>query len=164
MDEVKCEKCGAILEVGMFPFCSRRFPGTHEYGTSFRQRDEIPGGITLDNYGAEPVTFYSHSERRKWMADHGLHEKEKCTPFPGTDKDPMGIPRPEGYIDLQTMKNREILALRAAGCKTDEDTVDGVLVNPFSGTITERDAIAVANGDPHRSARLGRRAHGDRSG
>ena len=51
-------------------------------------RDEIPGGVTLENYGHEPVTFYSHSERRAYMKAHGLQEMVRHVGVPGSDKSP----------------------------------------------------------------------------
>lgn len=97
------------------------------------------------------------------MAAHGLQEKEKFCPMPGTDKDAQGIPNPEGYVDDQTMRNRQELFLRAhnSGHAKEFDAVEaGVITNQFSGTMTERDAIAVASGDARRQSRLGRRLNG----
>lgn len=150
---IRCDTCGALLEVGQFPFCP------HGQGANNIERDEIPGGIVLENYGKHPIRFDSHSERRRYMANHDLHEKEKFSPFPGTDRDPMGIPNPKGYVDPVTLENGRILIDRQQGAKTkDWDPVEaGVLRGQFSGTLTERDAKAVAAGDTGRMSRLGRR-------
>jgi hypothetical protein len=51
-------------------------------------RDEIPGGLTCENYGPHPVTFYSHSERRAYMRAHGLREVVRHVPVPGTGASP----------------------------------------------------------------------------
>lgn len=102
----KCSKCEHIMVPGDYPFCP------HGVGMHAVARDEIPGGITLENYGPNPITFYSHSERRRHMKEHGLQEKEKFCPFPGTDKDPQGIPNPMGYLDKQTLENARILVSR----------------------------------------------------
>lgn len=148
-DTNHCVECGALRVTGDWPRCP------HGHGNYTNFRDEIPGGITLENYGREPVTFYSHSERRAYMDKHFLNEKEKFCPFPGTDKDPMGIPNPAGYMDPQTMENARILLTRTSGQK--DDSVEGVITGEFNLTGTQRDAIAVQAGDPHRSSRVGRR-------
>ena len=151
-----CERCGLELEVGDWPFCGKDNKhgrkGTFAY-TNFR--DEYPGGITLENYGAKPVTFYSESERRAYMAKQGLEQREKWAPFPGTDRDPMGVQDSRKYQDPYTLENGRILMLRAAGCK--DDSVEGVIGGTYSGSLTERDAVAVSEGDKVRQARLGRR-------
>lgn len=85
-------------------------------------RDEIPGGVTVENYGPQPVTFHSHSERRRYMQIHGLRETERFSPLPGTDKDPTGIPNPKGYTDPQTLAN--VTALLTRSSVADEDAVD----------------------------------------
>lgn len=123
-------------------------------------RDEIPGGVTVENYGPNPITFYSHSERRRYMAAHGLQEREKFCPMPGTDRDPQGIPNPKGYMDPYTLESARILLSRGARVETpaDDPTAGGMLGATFSGTITKDDAVAVEAGDPRRSSRLGRRA------
>ena len=90
--------------------------------TSHIARDEIPGGVTCENYGPEPVTFHSHSERRAYMAAHGLVEKDTFSPFPGTDIDPAGIPNPKGYMDPQTLENVRVLLSRESA--RDEGAVD----------------------------------------
>src|SRR5438876_8155268 len=97
LGNVHCDTCGQILSVGQWPMCP------HEYGSHSPFRDEIPGGIVVENYGPKPIRFDSHSERRAYMKAHGLSEKEHWAPFPGTDKDPMGIPNPAGYMDPYTL-------------------------------------------------------------
>jgi hypothetical protein len=144
---VDCGKCQR--QVGDWPQCD------HTRGNYTNFRDEIPGGIVLENYGAKPIRFDSHSERRAYMDKHFLNEKEKFCPFPGTDKDPMGIPNPAGYMDKQTMENAKILICRAQGQKS--DSVEGVIRGEFNMTGTQRDAIAVQSGDKRRSSRIGRR-------
>jgi hypothetical protein len=122
-------------------------------------RDDIPGGLTVENYGPHPITFYSHSERRRYMQKQGLHEREKFAPMPGTDKDPQGIPNPKGYMDPQTMENARVLLTRN-GRKQDEDenATQGVLVDFTGGVIEHKDAIAIqTNTDPNRQSRFHRR-------
>lgn len=146
-----CPKCNHYIEVGDWPFCPHGRTGNF---TTFR--DDIPGGMELENYGPVPIKFYSHSARRDYMKRHGLVEKEKFCPFPGTDKDPQGIPNPAGYMDAKTLENAKVLLSRGSQ-KKDEDTTEGVIVKEFNITGTEKDAIAVQQGDTKRSSRIGRR-------
>lgn len=157
-DLTVCEKCNHYILEGDWPFC----PHPHMDGTPMLERDEIPGGVTLENYSSVPMTFYSHSERRAYMAAHDLHEKETFCPAPGTDKDPQGIPNPKGYMDAKTMDNARVLLSRSAKPEREFDAVEaGVLKDLTVGVMTEQDAIAVASGDPRRQSRLARRmAHG----
>jgi hypothetical protein len=77
-----CEKCGAVVAIGDFPFCPHgRFRGNAE-------SDGIPGGETLENVGPEPVTFYSRSEKRRYLKEHGLVEFVRHVPVPGSDTSP----------------------------------------------------------------------------
>lgn len=148
-----CESCGVELEIGMWPFCPHL-----RAGSVMITRDEIPGGIVVENYGPHPIRFDSHTERRRYMKEHNLREKEKFSPMPGTDIDPQGIPNPKGYMDPQTLENARILISRQGEPKRPFDAIeDGVICDLFSGQLTERDAIAVAEGNPHRQSRLGRR-------
>jgi hypothetical protein len=102
-----CEKCRKPILDGDWPFCPHP-----KAGSSMIQQDEIPGGVIVENYGPHPIRFDSHSERRAYMKAHGLQEKEKFCPSPGTDIDPQGIPNPAGYVDDMTMRNRAELFLR----------------------------------------------------
>lgn len=152
--ETICEKCGVTVTLGMWPFCPH--PLT-EQGVAIQQ-DEIPGGLTVENYGPHPITFYSHSERRRYMEAHGLREREKFCPMPGTDIDPQGIPNPKGYMDAQTLKNGAELLTRSRGPEKEWDPVEaGVLKDLQVGTITERDAAAITSGDARRQSRFHRR-------
>lgn len=54
-----CEKCGAVMVIGDFPFCP------HGRSTMKVIGDDIPGGLVLHNLGPEPVKVYSHSERKR---------------------------------------------------------------------------------------------------
>lgn len=106
---VCCEKCGQELKIGDHPFCP------HGASNGTIARDEIPGGIIVENYGPHPMRFDSHSERRAYMAANGLREREKFSPKPGTDIDPAGIPNPKGYVDDYTRRAGEALILRQQG-------------------------------------------------
>lgn len=130
-----CEKCGRELVIGDFPFCP------HPLGRTSIYRDEIPGGIVLENYGPQPVRFDSHSERRRYMKEHGLQEREKFSPLPGTDKDPAGIPNPRGYMDAQTLENAKTLLLRAQKAEPEWDGQQaGVLRLLPTQVMTEEEA------------------------
>lgn len=106
---VTCERCGKELGLGDYPFC-KGSPTDHERGATGIARDEIPGGMWLENYGPHPIKVYSHGERKRIMRTvqfdkttgkpYILTEKESFAPMPGTDKDAQGIPNPEGYRDL----------------------------------------------------------------
>ena len=78
-----CETCGEPLAIGEWPFCPHG-----ETGTFNVQADGIPGGLTLHNLGHEPVTVYSHSERRRIMAERGLREQVRHVGIPGSDRSP----------------------------------------------------------------------------
>lgn len=121
VDKVICSKCGVGIGISDWPFCPH---GATK--TVMIERDEIPGGLTVENYGRDPITFYSHTERRKYMKAHGLTEKERFSPFPGTDKDPQGIPNPAGYVDPKTRENARVLLTRQRG-----ETGDGVQAGTF---------------------------------
>lgn len=181
-EETICEKCEHVLQPGDWPFC----PHPQSRGVMIT-RDEIPGGMVLENYGPEPITVHSHGERLRIMKERGLDPKEKFSPFPGTDKDPQGIPNPEAYRDLAGARSlmlrpymkhvpfdaspeeigeaeRQLMAsgmLPDTGGAIPESAPD-VIVNHFSGHLTHRDAIAVASphGDKRRQSRVGRRMHG----
>lgn len=155
---VCCDTCRQPLNVGDYPFCPH---GRPESGIMIVQ-DEIPGGVVLENYGPDPVKFYSHTERRAYMEAHGLQEKEKFCPMPGTDIDPAGIPNPAGYMDPQTLENaRALVSYRPKKDPEFDGVKSGVLRNITSGTLTDRDARAIERGDPRRSSRLWRRTSGN---
>jgi hypothetical protein len=169
----RCERCqgdtkSVIQQKDGGLFCrtchnEAKYDGLKMHETPYVFRDEIPGGVTVENYGPQPMTFYSHSERRAYMRANGLHERETFAPMPGTDKDPQGIPNPKGYMDPQTLENARILISRNGARVTPDDPMDGVrgvLGSTFSGDMTARDAQALANGDRSRQSRLHRRTDG----
>lgn len=149
-----CPKCSVIITLGMWPFCPH--PAAN---TAMIIRDEIPGGITLENYGPNPVTFHSYSEIHAYHKANGLQLKEKFCPAPGTDIDPQGIPNPAGYVDAYTLAAGAELMCRNGAKKDPEwDGVEaGVLRDVQVGHITERDAQAIADGDKGRMSRFHRR-------
>lgn len=105
--------------------------------------DDIPGGITVENYGPQPMTFYTWSSMEKYRQRSGLQLKEKFSPLPGTDKDPQGIPNPDGYKDPYTLA-----AGAALICRNGQRDFDGV----ESGVLRNLTVETVANADEMRKA------------
>ena len=66
-----CERCGATIQIGEWPFCP------HGRGTYAAIADDIPGGLVIENLGPTPVRVYSHSQRRRIMAERGLREFDR---------------------------------------------------------------------------------------
>jgi len=149
-----CEICHRIILKGMWPFCPH--PGA---GSPMIIGDEIPGGIVVENYGPHPIRFDSYSAMARYREAHGLQLLDKFCPAPGTDKDPQGIPNPAGYMDKQTLENARVLVSRQAEPKAREwEGVEaGVLRDIQVGTLTQRDAEAIASGDARRQSRFARR-------
>lgn len=140
--ETVCGKCGEVILSGRWPFCPHPPTGNQATGIN---RDEIPGGITLENYGPNPVTFYSHSERRAYMVAHGLQEREKFAPMPGTDIDPAGIPNPAGYMDPQTLENARVLLSRNGQRETPADDTTGFIpIEPHIAGTREKKRLRAA--------------------
>lgn len=75
-----CDLCGREVTVGEWPWCP------HGFGRMAVVPDDIPGGETVQNFGPEPVTYYSRSERRRIMRERGLSEVVKHVGLPGSDK------------------------------------------------------------------------------
>lgn len=130
-----CEKCGAELQMGDFPFCP------HGRGTAVPFRDDIPGGLVCENYGPNPITFYSHTKRREYMKANGLQEKEKFCPMPGTDIDPAGIPNPKGFVDPQTLANGIALITRQQKIQEFDGIKSGVLRNLTTEVVDDAEEV-----------------------
>jgi hypothetical protein len=109
-DLVSCPECGLLS----------RSTKAGQPQSHFVHGDEIPGGMTLENYGQQPITVYSHTERKQAMLKAGLELKEKFSPMPGTDIDPAGIPNPKGYMDPYTLENARILLSRPSQPRHEE--------------------------------------------
>lgn len=154
-EETRCDVCNKVLQLSEHPFCP------HGFGKNARIHDDIPGGMVFENLGPHPVKVYSMTEYHRICKQQGVQPKEKFCPTPGTDIDPAGIPNPKGYMDPYTLAAGAELIMRNGQKSREFDAVeDGVIRNQQSGHLTERDAIAVASGDSHRQARLGRRMRG----
>lgn len=156
MGETVCDKCGVIITEGMWAFC----PHPMREGSVATIGDEIPGGMIVENYGPKPIRFDTYSAMAAYRKANGLTLKEKFCPMPGTDKDPQGVMNPAGYVDNYTLEAGKTLILRQQNSpKTPEwDGVEaGVLKDIKVGHLTERDAIAIAEGDKRRQSRFARR-------
>jgi hypothetical protein len=81
---VTCEKCGATLEIGSFPFCK----GGHSRGFMRVNGDECD--YIDHNLGPEPIRITSWSQRRAIMAAKGLVDTGRCPPPPDD-----AIPNPQ---------------------------------------------------------------------
>lgn len=77
-----CPKCSKELQVSDWPWCP------HQRGSFNAQANDIPGGLTLENLGHEPVTVYSRSELKRELKARGLVEFVRHVPVPGSDKSP----------------------------------------------------------------------------
>lgn len=154
MQPTTCEKCGHAIVEGEWPFCphERRSSEVHIAG------DEIVGGVTLENWGPNPVTFYSHSEMRQYAKAKGIVIREKFSPAPGTDVDPVGIPNPMGYMDATTLENARVLLSRTS--KPTEEEIE-TSVQIIRGNIEGRVLSKVLDGDVKAQSRLHRRTTGD---
>lgn len=108
-DKTICDQCGHEMQVGDYPFCP------HGQGTNARGRDEIPGGVWLENYGPTPVQVFSHSERRAIMKARGLQEMVRHVGVPGTDKSPHTTDFSRGSIDPYTLAAAAALVARVGG-------------------------------------------------
>ena len=152
MQETVCEKCGVSITGGMWPWC----PHPMREAKVAMATDEIVGGVTLENWGPNPVTFHSYSEMRRYATEHHIQIREKFAPTPGTDKDPAGIPNPKGYMDPKTLDNARVLLSRVSG-QRQEDEVPITLVE---GEIDGVSLHQVLTGDLRAQSRLHRRTTG----
>lgn len=95
-----CEKCGAELRVGTYPFCPH---GTFR-GAS--HGDDIPGGMWVENGFKEPVKVYSHSEHERKLAETGHMLAPHWVP---NDKH---LTKWDAAIDPKTLENVKVLLSR----------------------------------------------------
>lgn len=77
-----CPKCGETLHIGEYPFCPHGM--SHQNVIS----DEYIGGLTIENLAPTPITFYSKSEHRRYLKEHGIRQKVQHVGYDGTDKSP----------------------------------------------------------------------------
>jgi putative FmdB family regulatory protein len=91
-----CQTCGwldeILVPIGHHPPCPRCGGETEriwlQKAPGACGDDAYIGGLTLENVGPEPVTFYSRSEKRRYLKEHGLVEMVRHVPVPGTDTSP----------------------------------------------------------------------------
>lgn len=62
-----CDKCGAELQVGEWPYCPH---GSTRAFTVIG--DDIPGGFVQEHFGHEPETFYSKKAMARRAKELGL--------------------------------------------------------------------------------------------
>lgn len=110
-----------------------------------RVHDDIPGGMVLENYGPHPIRVYSHTERRRIMAERGLRLKEQWAPLPGTGRDPQGIPNPIGFMDPQTIENARALVSRQGEVEPDEEAISFTPFNSAHDRIVTGMTVASIN-------------------
>jgi hypothetical protein len=80
---VTCDRCGAAIAIGDFPFCP------HGPMRAGRGADVTwPGGRTFENLADHPVTFYSPAEQQQYMREHRIEPYVRHIPVPGSDKSP----------------------------------------------------------------------------
>lgn len=154
------ETCSRILHEQQF-WCRPCHEDAKSWATGDRAmitRDEIPGGMWLENYGPEPVKVYSHTERRALLntvqydkttgKPYVLTEKENFAPLPGTDKDAQGIPNPNGYRDLSAAA---ILARNGRASLDPDETLDSLCRGP---RLDRTDPDDVPNDPTYRDSRV----------
>lgn len=50
--------------------------------------DDIPGGETVENFAPTPLTFYSRSEKSRYMRAHGIRPRVQHVGVQGSDRSP----------------------------------------------------------------------------
>ena len=82
-----CPKCGKELQIGEWPLCGGRNNHGFPIGLGLSIiRDEIPGGMTIENMTRTPETFYSKSEWRRRCKELGIENRVRHVPEQGSDK------------------------------------------------------------------------------
>jgi hypothetical protein len=107
-----CDKCGAIVQIGQFPFCP------HEVAHVAAHGDDIPGGQVIETICHEPLTFYSKKAIVAAADAHGLRPTDR-------------FPSWRGVIDAKTLDNARVLLSRGS------KTVDEMRCETASFTVRE---------------------------
>lgn len=77
-----CEKCGATIEIGQYPFCP------HGTGSGQVMDDTLTGGARwMHNLGDRPIWIEKRSELKKLMNERGLVAAESNA-YAKDDKSP----------------------------------------------------------------------------
>jgi hypothetical protein len=71
VDQDRCDRCGALVTLGAWPFCP------HGEGHSAVIPDDVPGGFTVENGFDSPRTFYSRKAHRDALAAEGMTIRAK---------------------------------------------------------------------------------------
>jgi hypothetical protein len=86
-----CERCGAELQVGDYPFCGK--DGRHLRGANAVIPDDIPGGIVIEHGichdDGSPRRYYSKSEINRTAKAKGLVNYVRHVGDCGSDKSPF---------------------------------------------------------------------------
>lgn len=106
-----CERCGAELVIGSYPFCHGN-PADHARQINGAIGDECD--IMQENGFRHPTRFTSKRELARALAERGLEMQVKHVTVPGTDKSPYTTDWSKGSMDAQTLENARILAERQA--------------------------------------------------
>ncbi len=129
--------CPTCTTVHQKPLCAhaeaddqQTAPAVHGDECDFVQENGTP----------QPIRFCSRQVWKQWMDTKDLRLREKFAPLPGTDKDPMGVMNPNGYVDQQTLDNRKALILRALSAKQAGPDESPETVTDLPTTWTERPA------------------------
>ena len=83
MPDDVCEKCGAVLTVGSWPFCP-----DHGIGHNSVCPDDYGRDISCETMGHEVVTYRTRSERKRLMKEHKVEEFVRHVGQQGSDKSP----------------------------------------------------------------------------
>jgi hypothetical protein len=136
-----CDRCGALIEIGDWPFCP------HGPARVTVISDSIPGGLVIENLGPEPVRVYSETERRRIMKERGLVDFVRHRPPPGTDK---SAHTSNWSAVTQQMLDDAADLVSAERRVRPEDEPDAQLES-FAMTVTERETgfRVRPNGEPH---------------
>jgi hypothetical protein len=104
-----CSRCGAMLDVGAFPFCKGR-PSDHDRGVSMIIGDECD--FTQVNGLKAPRRFRSKQEHKRWLKANGYEIVDTHVGLQGSDKSPHTTNWASTY-DPYTAENAKILIERA---------------------------------------------------
>jgi len=119
---VTCQKCGAELKIGAFPFCKGR-QSDHGEGFAYVHGDECD--FVQTNGLRHPRRFRSKQEWDLWRKQNHYEVKHK---WDGTDR--------------QTMENVRILMERAFGQSSEPEP--DMHISTYTGELTPQEAAKYA--------------------